>query len=974
MAAACFLVALIVQAQDPLHRRYEVKDGLPSNTVYAALQDRDGYVWFATDAGVCRFDGHTFETFTVDDGLTDNDVLEMAEDSRGRIWLLTVNGRLCYLQHGTVHRTEQEPRKGHARASAGWQSFTEDRHGRLWFGGIRDECLRLDPQGGYDTLYRFVGSKISVVRDERGEALVINGGAVVRQGPAGRFEQLPWTNDLFFRPVHRQAEDGSGRVLSVGPDGIHTLVDHRWELTHPLALRSQLHNLAWIDRVGDVWIRSSEGGVDHLPQGKVDQHRVLFPDHVVNDVLVDDRGGRWFCTSGRGVLYSPAGQFRAVVHKVRTGSEEDPVRTLLVLGPDSLLAGTASGQVLRFHGRWSGPLRLDHPGRVLDMERDAQGGVWFACDQTLGHWPGRGDVVHDVGGRLSEVDTLTVHPRGISKSVAVAPQGRIWCGSFGLQEVVRTGQGVERRPRWDLPVRERVQALHATSNDSLWFATDGTLQLLSGAGPARLELGDPSAGAVITDIASGAAGHLFVATAGAGLFQVDPAGLVVAHLTQGHGLPSNQVVRVRAQGDTLLVVTDRGLMMVPLPLDGHGTKVVFRSDLSGLQVSDAAFMGGQLVAATDQGLCILPRHLLAEPSLPPRLTLQGLWVQGLPRTQSDTLRLREGQAQVRVAFRAIEFAEPERVEYAYALDPAGPWTPARTGAIDLTSLAPGRHQLAVKARVGEGPWSAPRQLALTVAPLWWNRTEARLLLAAALLALLVLGTYLLASRRYRAELALLRQREAVNEERRRIAADVHDDLGADLSSLLLHARQAQSRPEPVALQRVTEGIGRAVSKIDEIIWSLDPRRDTLQATVAFVEQQLAELLGMAGIAFRSAIDCPGAPVPLAAEARRNILLLLREAARNVVKHAHATEVWLRCERVGDHVHLVLEDNGTGPGTARTAGRSGWTNMRERAARLGGTLHIAPATPSGTRVELRFAATGITRSDDARSGANGHISP
>jgi signal transduction histidine kinase len=78
--------------------------------------------------------------------------------------------------------------------------------------------------------------------------------------------------------------------------------------------------------------------------------------------------------------------------------------------------------------------------------------------------------------------------------------------------------------------------------------------------------------------------------------------------------------------------------------------------------------------------------------------------------------------------------------------------------------------------------------------------------------------------------------------------------------------------------------------------------------------------------------------------------------------------------VGDHVHLVLEDNGTGPGTARTAGRSGWTNMRERAARLGGTLHIAPATPSGTRVELRFAATGITRSDDARSGANGHISP
>src|SRR5687768_12877169 len=75
---------------------YSTADGLPATTVYSALQDHKGYMWFSTTAGVCRFDGKNFQSFTIDDGLTDNEVFVLKEDSRHRMWCLTFNGKLCY--------------------------------------------------------------------------------------------------------------------------------------------------------------------------------------------------------------------------------------------------------------------------------------------------------------------------------------------------------------------------------------------------------------------------------------------------------------------------------------------------------------------------------------------------------------------------------------------------------------------------------------------------------------------------------------------------------------------------------------------------------------------------------------------------------------------------------------------------------------------------------------------------------------
>ena len=95
-------------SQDPLLRHYTRKEGLPSSTLYQLIQDKVGFIWFGTKAGVTRFDGKRFQNFTVSDGLSDNDILVVRTDSKGRIWFLGFNGTVSYWFKGKIYNGSLE--------------------------------------------------------------------------------------------------------------------------------------------------------------------------------------------------------------------------------------------------------------------------------------------------------------------------------------------------------------------------------------------------------------------------------------------------------------------------------------------------------------------------------------------------------------------------------------------------------------------------------------------------------------------------------------------------------------------------------------------------------------------------------------------------------------------------------------------------------------------------------------------------
>ena len=90
-------------SQSHVFRNYTIKDGLPSSEVYHIMQDSKGYIWFATNKGVCRFDGYHYKNFDLLDGLPDNSVFEIYEDYKGRIWFIPISCRLSYYENGKIY-------------------------------------------------------------------------------------------------------------------------------------------------------------------------------------------------------------------------------------------------------------------------------------------------------------------------------------------------------------------------------------------------------------------------------------------------------------------------------------------------------------------------------------------------------------------------------------------------------------------------------------------------------------------------------------------------------------------------------------------------------------------------------------------------------------------------------------------------------------------------------------------------------
>src|ERR1043166_8050652 len=95
----------VVRAQDnpDIYDHYTVNSGLPTQTTYNVLQDKRGFLWITTNAGVSRFDGKKFENFTTEDGLGDNEILNLIEDKKGRIWFVPFSHKVSYYYHGTFY-------------------------------------------------------------------------------------------------------------------------------------------------------------------------------------------------------------------------------------------------------------------------------------------------------------------------------------------------------------------------------------------------------------------------------------------------------------------------------------------------------------------------------------------------------------------------------------------------------------------------------------------------------------------------------------------------------------------------------------------------------------------------------------------------------------------------------------------------------------------------------------------------------
>jgi len=987
-------------------RRYGMGDGLIHEIVGRVSIDSRGFLWAATGAGVSRFDGYGFVNYTTADGLPDPVVNHVFEDSRGRTWLATNGGGLARFrtqpdENGrlfeivAVGGSRRSNRVNKLIETEGWLwAATDEGLFRARVGDARPEFAPLalavvDPldtavavfdaaPGGGDTLW--LATSVGLLkRLADGRTITYAYGADNPRDGARTVTVAPdggvWvvntraTAIWWIAPHDPPAADrvviGSGRRCSLtspmdlptdgvcvltrenadGPEltsvlttaggtvvigGIlNGLVELRGRSVSPLwslPAGVRLHNLTE-DRQGHIWA-ATDNGLYLLRRSGMLTWRTTRSGEFRVMGLADAGGGAIYATGTEGWLHRVSDRG---VDSVRPSAIAKAMTASLVYQTPlrdhagAWWIGTADG-LYRFGAVAFEALQHAKPVAVYRVQdglpsnlvgrlfEDSRGDLWIASrgsrGEVLARWERAANRIH----RYTPQDGLP--DSNVPMAFAEDLQGPVWVAfrDGGLGRFT----GGRFQMIGDAALRDViVLALHVDRRGRLWLGTrqHGVLRLDQiDAAPWQMTRYEEAAGLDVSGgwwcFAEDADGVIYAGGV-RGIDRIEPDTGRIEHLSPGD-VPIN----------TLSALVDA---------DGR----IWFGDTRGVSR-------------------FTPRP--ARPRAPPNVRLRAVRVGGvalplspLGAVRVDGIRTDASRNRVEIEFFGLDEALDGSLRYQMRLEGADhDWTPPTSQrAVMYANLQPGQYRFVVRAVNTAGETSVePAEIVFAIAPPVWQRGWF-LAIAVGLIAGFTYAMY-----RYRLQHVL-----AVERMRTRIAADLHDDIGSNLSKVTLLSEVVQREaalagtPSGDRLAAMASIAHESIESMADIVWAVDPARDRLDDLIGRMRRFAEEQCAAAGVALTFTAPGEEMPLGLGADIRREVLLVLKEAVNNSVRHAHGRNVRVSVQVARGRLTLTVEDDGRGFVASETGDGNGLRSMHARAARLGGTLTVAPVPGRGTRISL-----------------------
>lgn len=310
-------------------------------------------------------------------------------------------------------------------------------------------------------------------------------------------------------------------------------------------------------------------------------------------------------------------------------------------------------------------------------------------------------------------------------------------------------------------------------------------------------------------------------------------------------------------------------------------------------------------------------------------------------------------------FSALEFTNSSKNQYQYMLAQVDKnWVDAgQHHFARYTSLAPGYYQLWVKACNNDNMWSEPKQLlAITISAPWWMRwwfivIEVTLAFALAFFVIRYFTTRKLKEK--------IRQMEAVNQERTRIAKDMHDDLGSGISKIaimtqLLKNKKLVDADAQKQIDKIEHTAHELVDNMGQIVWTMNASNDTLENFLAYVREYAYDFFEGTSVLATISFTDPESNLFMPQYVRRNLFLVIKETLNNTIKHAQAKEVILNFSVANDVAKLEICDDGIGFDTTSTRRfGNGLSNMAKRLNEVQATYKINSVIGAGTQTIITW---------------------
>jgi len=955
------------------HTAWTVREGFFKGTITSIAQTPDGYLWLGTEFGLLRFDGVRYIPWQPPAGqhLPSTYVRSLLAARDGRLWIGTSGGLASWKDGKLTQYAEVTGRSISA--------LLEDRAGTVWTAGNAAPTGRLCAiHGGNVECFGQDGSfgqYVDLLYEDRAGNLWVG-------GLTGWWRWKPGPPKLYPMPdrVQDLAEGENGELVIAMLSGIRKFVEGKLETDSlPAIGRRTNPRLILRDRDGALWIGTSDRGLVHVHQGRVDvfERSDGLSGEFVERFFEDHEGNIWIAT------LDGLDRFRELAVptiSVKQGLSNATVESVLAARDGSVWLGTMDGLNHWENGRIavyrkSSGLPDD---AIQSLFQDFQDKLWVSTRRGAAFLEnGRFTLVNSVPGE--------VH------SIAGDRAGNIWISQGESLFHLRDGTVVERIPWAKLSHPDGARALVADPSGGLWMAfRDGGIGYFKdGQVRASYTVAEGLGEGNTRDIQLDREGAVWASTEG-GLSRLKDGH--VATLSSRNGLPCDSVHWVMEDGEhafwlymacglVRLARTELDAWAVTANRD-PGRRVeatVFdvsdgvrsHSRTTGFSPSVAKSMDGKLWFLPWDGVSVIDPHRLPFNRLPPPVHIERITAD---RKTYDAafavkghLRLPPLVRDVEIDYTALSLVAPERVLFRYKLDGRDTdWQEVgnRRQAF-YSDLSPGDYRFRVSACNNSGVWNeASTFLDFFVAPTYYQTTWFRLSSVAVFLGLL------LALYRYRLYRIAL-QFNVRLEERTRIARDLHDTLLQSFHGLMFRFQAARNmlprRPEEAmqaldgALERTEQAMTEGRDAILGLRASTVVTNELAQAVTALGNEMSLELAsqnsasGSTDDSARFHVVVEGPPQSLHPILRDDIYAIAREAVRNAFRHAQARNIEAQITYNGSSFHLRIRDDGKGidPGIVAEgrAGHYGVPGMRERAKRIGGKLDVCTGIGAGTEIEL-----------------------
>lgn len=948
-----------------------LEQGLSQSTVNAIVQDAHGFMWFGTDDGLNRYDGYSISIFRHDHGdslsIADNTITSLLTDHNGDLWVGTMYG-------GVDRYALKENRFYHYKNSDDDNTISEnyitclfeDSNHNIWVGTRNSGLNMFNPLKGSITTYHSDKKNNKSLSNNSIWAMTEDSSGFLWIATSSGLSKLQLNSSPYKNNFYRSLSGIDVRSLLIDRSaklwiGTTTGINGINEINNKRSIQSMHEDLS-----SNLWIASDKGlekfdrknGTFQKESGEISQ--ILFEDksgilwvgtfsrgvmiydwrrnqfrhyidtpgspnsvnlNMITAIIQEKEGGLWVGTLGSGLrrYNSKRGKTANYTFNKKDGYEPDDnkIGCLYESTDGNIWIGTRNGGIISFNKLKNTFTRFKHPGNTFDriyaFNEDHSGKLLVGTSKGL--------FILDKGTGIFTRCSPVENNNEIIPVTVIQPDkdGNLWIGTLG-NGIYRFNPKTNSFKRYLLShkrdmneVNNNVYSIYRDSQDIIWIGTWG-----------------------------------------AGLIRLNPETEKFTNYTVKNGLPNDVVYSILPdKSGNFWLSTNKGISKFN-PSAGTFINFDTRDGLQANEFNQGAYFGapgGELFFGGVNGFnSFYPDDVEKNLYVPPvYITTLKIFDKALsfpsPVSKINQVELSYSQNFFSLEFVALNFTSPEKNQYSYMLEGFDKtWhnvnASQRYGS--YTNVDPGTYIFRVKASNNDGIWNQyPASITIIITPPFWQTWWFRVLAAICIISFFT-GLY-----KYR-----IYQLLKIEHMRVRIATDLHDELGSNLSGIAL-ASQMTNGLVPSDVQRLRDIRKNALQTIDtmhDIVWFIKPEHDYPAELISKMKELAASLLF--NISYNFSCDSDSLADIIDTEDRQNIFLIYKESLTNIVKHAQSGCVDIEIGSNKKKFLLSIKDNGCGFEVLSGNSGDGIRNMQNRAARIHAVLEIQSCPGKGTLILLR----------------------